>query len=76
MPDMLEDFPRSLLFCFFKWAFVREVNVLCYHICCIGIFLFVLLKSVFVRLIITNLHETSRQILEVTFCRCFFFFCV
>lgn len=46
MPDMLEDFPCSLLFCFFKWAFVREVNVLCYHICCIWILLFVLLKSV------------------------------
>lgn len=73
---MLEDCPGSLLFWFFflKWAFVREVNVLCKHVCCIVLFPPpVLLKSVSVRLIITNLHETSRQILEVTFCRCFLF---
>lgn len=30
------DFPRSLFVVFFYSAFIREVNVLCNHICCIG----------------------------------------
>lgn len=68
---MLEEFPLFIVLFFFKWAFVREVNVLCNHVCCI-VFLFVLLKSMSVRLTITNLHETSSQILEVAFADVFF----